>query len=60
MGGDDWVSGYGEDRLQDLLEPLTPGEEDAIRRRIRAELIPWLLGHGDPIRDRIEAGDGSS
>jgi hypothetical protein len=27
----------------------------AVERAIRAEIVPWILGYGDPLRDRIEA-----
>lgn len=29
--------------------------EEAAKRVVRAELVPWALGYGDPVRERVEA-----
>jgi hypothetical protein len=36
-----------EDRRKMLEERVTQAQRD--------ELVPWLLGHSDPIRERVEA-----
>ena len=36
----------------------TPYEGRRVRDAVRSEVVPWLLGEGDPLRDRLEAGSG--
>ncbi len=36
-------------------QALGKGGRDRVRQTVRDELVPWLLGDGDPVADRIEA-----
>jgi hypothetical protein len=43
-----------------LFRAMTGGAEqgtsvDAVLEAVRAELVPWLLGHSDPVRERVAA-----
>lgn len=39
--------------LSGLDEAASLVGADALRRALRAELVPWLLGHDDPVRARV-------
>ena len=45
------------ERLRQACPESDPCEEAArlAAAAVRAELVPWLLGYGDPVRDRVEA-----
>ena len=44
-----WVASVAARAVAEVL-----GEE-AVGERIRAELVPWVLGSGDPVRARVQA-----
>lgn len=44
-------------RLGSLVEDLAPEVPD-LRARVRAALVPWLLGRGDPLRPTAGGGGG--
>ncbi|MEZ6188833.1 MAG: hypothetical protein R3F62_27995 [Planctomycetota bacterium] len=34
---------------------VSVGNDEAIRAGLRRDLVPWLLGYADPVRERVEA-----
>lgn len=54
--------GGGHAQAIDALAASWPQAWEPARRRVEPEVVPWLLGYGDPVRDRVDArqrrGDG--
>lgn len=50
FGGDDWREG----ELAEIRRLLAAAGVD-VDPALREELVPWLLGYSDPVRERVEA-----
>lgn len=52
-----WSVEPGVEEAIEAAVPRAGGRLWRLREAIAAELIPWALGRGDPVRERVESGD---
>ncbi|MEZ6188835.1 MAG: hypothetical protein R3F62_28005 [Planctomycetota bacterium] len=49
------LHGSAEDALVSIRKSASATSGDEVFQAMRADLVPWLLGYSDPVRERVEA-----